>query len=318
MRRAGGGLPESELSGAAAYAPHLPVTPLRESMSLAAMLGLSSVFIKDETARWGLNAFKITGASYAIACVAADARALVCASAGNHGRAVARAARDRGIPCRVFLPADALDSRVGDIRAEGADAVRIDGSYEDALGCATRDAAVTGATLISDTSPPGDPRVPALILRGYTRIFSEASVQWSTPPDLIVLQGGVGGLVGAGAAWIRTRLPDATLIAAEPEGAACLLASARAGRRVALSATTPTTMVCLRCAEPSEAAWPFIAAGVDGFITVTDAQAALAAQALDREGISSGPSGACGLAALTALAPCFPSRRALVVVTEGH
>ena len=245
------------------------------------------------------------------------AAAMVTASAGNHGRAVARVARERGLPCRVFLPADALSARVAAIRAEGADVMQIAGSYEDAVAQAAAYASEAGALLVSDTSPPGDPQIPSLIMRGYTRIFSEAAAAWSTPPDLVVIQGGVGGLVGAAAAWIRTRLPDATLIAAEPEGSACLLASARAGRPVALAETAPTSMVCLRCAAPSAAAWPFIASGVDAFVTVTDDEARDALDALARQGIPAGASGACGLAGLTAVAPAFPNATALIVVTEN-
>ena len=286
--------------------------------ALAAELGLARLLIKDETARWGLNAFKITGAGYAMAAWHGPRPgAVVTASAGNHGRAVARAARDRGLPCRVFLPADALPARVQAIRDEGADVVQIDGTYEEAVARAGEDAAVTGALLVSDTTPPGDPEIPALIVRGYTRIFSEAASAWDTPPDLVVIQGGVGGLVGAAAGWMRTRLPEATLIAVEPEGAACLRESARAGHPITLAETTPTSMVCLRCATPNSAAWPFIAAGVDGFVAVSDAEADAAVRALGRVGIAAGASGACGLAGLTAIASEFPERAALIVVTEG-
>lgn len=249
------------------------------------------------------------------------------ASAGNHGRAVARAARDRGIACRVYLPADALPARVDAIRREGAEVIQLAGSYEDAVARAAEDAEGEnaqgenaqdeGALLVSDTTPPGDPAIPALILRGYTKIFSEAAAAWAEPPDLVVIQGGVGGLVGAAAGWLRTRLPGATLLAAEPDGSACLRASALAGHPVPLASTEPTSMVCLRCAAPSAAAWPLIAAGVDGFVTVSDAEAAAAVHALADIGIAAGASGACGLAALIAAAPEFPRASALIVVTEA-
>ena len=286
-------------------------------------MGLGRLLIKDETARWGLNAFKITGAAYAIARAlsahpeGSRHHTIVTASAGNHGRAVAHAARLRGITCRVYLPADALRARVSAIAGEGATVVQIDGSYEDAVARACEDAATSGAMLVSDTAPPGPIEVPSLILRGYTRIFSEAAASWTDPPDTVVVQGGVGGLVGAAAGWLRTRLPGATLIAVEPEGSACLLASARAGHPVTLQRTEPTSMVCLRCAAPSEAAWPYIAAGVDGFVTVTDEEAAAAVRALEEVGIHAGASGACGLAGVTAIAEQLQGRKVLIVVTEG-
>lgn len=328
MRADRAGLPEADLRDAASFAPDKPSTPLGDAPALARALGLSRLLIKDETHRWDLNAFKITGAGYALARIAGseDPRhrwrgssgpAIVTASAGNHGRAVARAARERGLPCRVFLPSDALPQRVAAIRGEGADVVTVNGTYEEAVARAADDAAATGALLVSDTAPPGDPEIPALIVRGYTRIFSEAEAAWPAPPDLVVVQGGVGGLVGAAAGWFRTRLPGVTLIAAEPEGAACLRESARAGAPITLPRTEPTSMVCLRCATPNTAAWPLIAAGVDGFVTVTDAEAAAAVRALAAIGIDAGASGACGLAGLTAIASEFPTAAALIIVTEG-
>ena len=311
------GLPDADLRDAAAFSAHRGATPLVEASALAATLGLSRLLIKNETARWGLNAFKITGAAYALARTTTQPHAIVTASAGNHGRAVAHAARESRVPCRVFLPPDALAVRVAAIRAEEADVVIVDGSYEDAVAAAAAESERTGALLVSDTSPPGPPDIPSLIMRGYTRIFSEAAAVWDAPPDVVLIQGGVGGLLGAAAAWLRTRLPDATLIAAEPEGAACLRESARAGRPITLSSTAPTSMVCLRCAAPSVAAWPFIAAGVDAFVGVSDDEAAAAVAMLSTMGIAAGASGACGLAALTAVAEQLRGRGALIVVTEG-
>ena len=328
LRRAGHRLPPGDLADVVAFAADRPATPLHDAPALAARLGLARLLVKNESARWGLNAFKIAGVSYALArwLASPPGRArpvtrLVCGSAGNHGRAVARAARERGFACRVFLPSDALASRVEAIRAEGAEAVSVTGSYEDALGAARADASDPGALLISDTShrADADPAldIPSLIMRGYTCVFAEAAAAWPEPPDVIVVQGGVGGLVGAAAGWMGANLPSARLIAAEPHGSACLMASALAGGRTVLPATSPTAMVCLRCAEPSGASWPHVAAGVDAFVTITDDEAVSAVAALAGAGIASGASGACGLAALTAIAPAFAGRSALIVVTEG-
>src|SRR5688500_16758515 len=126
------GISREELEAVAAFAPHLPPTPLHDARALARALGLSQLLIKDETHRRGLNAFKITGVSYALdqrrggVGLSRGDMTIVCASAGNHGRAVARAARDRGRPCRVYLPADALAARVEAIRGEGAHIVQFD------------------------------------------------------------------------------------------------------------------------------------------------------------------------------------------------
>lgn len=314
----------AELEAVAAFAADRPVTPLHDAPALAAGLGLSGLLIKDESSRWGLNAFKITGVGYALDVMGGRPSRLVCASAGNHGRAVARVARERGVPCRVHLPDDALAWRVAAIRGEGAEIVS-GGRYEDAVARAAADARDRDATLVSDTAlfeePAGGgdgvPQIPDLIVRGYTRLFSEAAAVWSAPPDVIVVQGGVGGLVGAAAGWLATMLPSARLVAAEPHGAACLMASARAGGPIRLPSTEPTSMVCLRCAQPNAASWPYVASGVDTFVTVSDGEADDAVAALAGAGIQSGAAGACGLAALTAIAPEIAGSRAMVIVTEG-
>ena len=163
--------------------PTLRATPLHTLPSLARDLGLGSVWIKDETGRFGINAFKIVGVRYAAHRLgdARLARGLICATAGNHGRAVARVARDKGVPCTVFVPAARPDahatelhtrsSRVGAMRADGAQVVEVNGSYEDAVARAAEHGAVTGGTVLSDTSWPGYEEIPRWIMAGYTQVF---------------------------------------------------------------------------------------------------------------------------------------------------
>jgi diaminopropionate ammonia-lyase len=328
--------------------PELAPTPLREMPGLAASIGIGALLVKDETSRFGLNAFKTVGVRFALHRLgaAAVARGVVCATAGNHGRAVARAARDLGVPCTVFVPAASFDmspaesrtrtARVNAMRDDGAAVVEVTGTYEEAVRRASAHGVDTGATVVSDTAWPGYDEIPRSIMAGYTRIVSEATAQWRRPPDVVLVQGGVGGLVCAVASWfawhLRGRRPF--LIACEPEGAACLLASADAGRIVRLD-STQTMMAGLRCAEPSPAAWPAIRDGIDAFVAIPDsiaahAMAALASGTHGDPAILSGPSGACGVGALMALAndPALEpvrqacglnrSTRAMAVVTEGE
>ena len=322
-------------------------SPLRSLPDLAAGLGIGQVQAKDETGRFGLNAFKIVGVQFAAHKLGAAAtrRGLVCATAGNHGRAVAHVARELGVPCTVFVPAPASlqaaehrtrSARLAAMRADGAHVVEIDGTYEQAVERAADHGQTTGATILSDTSWDGYEEIPRGIMAGYTRVFQEASAQWESPPDIVLVQAGVGGLVCAAASWLAwtwgARRPY--LIACEPDGAACLLESARAGDRTLLPGPLATVMAGLRCAEPSPAAWPTIADGVDAFLTVSDEQAldALAALNTSEDGrtrIEAGPSGACGVAALVALttspelvhvrhaARLDRSSGALIIVTEG-
>ena len=327
--------------------PELPPTPLTSLRAAARDFGLAAVDAKDETHRFGVNAFKILGVRYAVHRLGDDAArlGLVCATTGNHGRAVARVARQKNVPCTVFVPvartSDVVErqtraSRVAAMRDDDARVVEVDGTYEEAVRRAAAFGSDAGATVVSDTSWDGYQQIPRWIMAGYTQLFEQAFSLWDSPPGLVIVQGGVGGLVCAAASWFAWRFGAERpfLVAAEPEHAACLLASARAGGPVTIDSTLDTIMAGLRCAEPSPAAWPAIAAGIDAFVTVPDAGAveamALLRSSDKRERIEAGPSGACGLAALQglALSPALAalrsvarmtsSTRALVVVTEGE
>ncbi len=324
--------------------PELPPTPSRSLSRLAASLGIASVDAKDESHRFGLTSFKIMGVRYAVHRFGSHrvARGLVCATAGNHGRAVARVAREKGVSCTVFVPAaralTEIDratraSRIAGMTQDGAAVIEVDGSYEEAVRRASAHGEQTGATILSDTSWPEYEEIPRWIMAGYTQIFEEAYGQWDRVPDVVLVQGGVGGLLCAAASWFAWRFGAARpfLIACEPENAACLLESARAGGLVSLDGDLATIMAGLRCARPSPAAWPAIAAGVDAFVSVADERAidAMAHLHQERPPVAAGPSGACGVAALTALchddaleavrSACRMGRstRALVVLTEA-
>lgn len=346
--------------------PELSPTPLRQLRPLAHKLGLGAIYAKDETHRFGVDAFKIIGARYAVHRLGSEvaARGVVCATAGNHGRAVARVAHQKRVPCTIFVPAprssDPLETstrkaRVEAMRADGADVIDVDGTYEEAVRQATAFGRLTGATIVSDTLLPIDARpegrayertdarsegraheqIPYWIMLGYTQILEEASSQWDSPPTVVIVQGGVGGLVCAAASWFAHRFGERRpyFMAAEPENAACLMMSAQAGHAVTIDSSLDTIMAGLRCAAPSAAAWPTIASGVDAFVTVPDSAAIeamhLMSEAPVDERIEAGPSGACGVAALMQItrAPEFAqlrsaagldrSTRALVIVTEG-
>ncbi len=203
------------------------------------------------------------------------------------------------------------------MRADGATVVETRGSYEEAVALAAAHGDDTGATVVSDTAWPGYERIPRLIMGGYTRLFDEAALTWSAPPDVVLVQGGVGGLVCAAANWFAHRFGPARpfLIACEPDNAACLLESARAGHPVNLigerveasqGTALQTIMAGLRCAEPSPAAWPSIQAGIDAFMSVSDQRAldaidVLRSRQFTDAPIAAGPSGACSVAALIAL-----------------
>ncbi|MGE5243808.1 MAG: pyridoxal-phosphate dependent enzyme [Betaproteobacteria bacterium] len=316
--------------------PELTPTPLVRLPALAASVGLGDILVKDESSRFGLNAFKIVGVAYAVDRLLRDrtVETLVCATEGNHGRAVARIARVRGLHAIVYIRETAEPARVQAIRQEGADVVPIAGTYDDAVRRMAADASsMKRSVIVSDTSWDGYEAVPRAIMAGYTWIMTEASRQWGPePPHIVVVQAGVGGLAGAVASWLlatydASRRPR--LFCAEPETAACVRASLAAGRPVAL-APGETIMAGLRCGEMSPVAFAPLAAAVRECITVgdDDVRAAMQRLASPMEGdtaVYAGPSGACGLAALLKWAGgparpeagAAPGSRALVIVTEG-
>ena len=315
-----------------------PVTPLRELPGRAAELGLGALYVKDETSRQGLPAFKIAGAQYAIARLMENPRpptVLACATAGNHGQAVARAGREHGLEVQVYVPIGTLPAAVEAIRAEGAHVVVTSWDYDQTVRIMASDAAESGWTVVSDTGWSGYEEIPRAIMAGYTRILDEAAAEWPVTPDAIVVQAGVGSLAGAVAGWLQaTPACRARLAIAEPVGSACVLASLRAGHRVTLSDCAPTEMAGLRCAAVSPVAWPPLQAVARAAVAVPDTAVAAARSRLthptDRDpSIPAGPSGACGLAAVDAIMrrpeleevratlALGPGSRVLIVVTEG-
>jgi diaminopropionate ammonia-lyase len=323
--------------------PDLRPTPTRELPALARHLGIGRLMAKDETGRFGLNAFKLLGARFAIETLLQEGKVrrgatLVCASEGNHGRAVARAARDAGCACRVYMAHDAAPSRVAAIAGEGAEVITVDGSYDDAVRIMRDEADAQGWTIISDTAWPGYERIPRLIMLGYTHMLDEVAQAplYGAPFDFIFVQGGVGGLLCAMASWCAFHRRDSPprVIAVEPTSAACLQASARAGRPVAVTGPLATTMAGLRNREVSPPAFEALLPNVDAFLSIDDVWAHEAmrtfARPLDGDpAINAGASGSAALGGLLALCrePSLAAARsqlglnrdsrALILVSEG-
>jgi diaminopropionate ammonia-lyase len=285
--------------------PELAPTPATSLDRVASGLGLGGLVVKDETARFGLNAFKLLGARFAIETLLSggelhSGQTVACASEGNHGRAVARAAREAGCNCRVYMARDAAAPRADAIAGEGAEVVRVDGSYDDAVRILQEDAAVNGWMIISDTAWPGYERIPHLIMLGYTRLLDEVQDRGIDFTHLFV-QGGVGGLLCAMASWCAFHHPDRKVIGVEPTEAACLQASARAGRPVAVEGPLRTTLAGLRNREVSPPAFASLLPNVDAFMAIDDQWAFEAMRVLKTSGVRAGASGAAALGGLLAL-----------------
>jgi diaminopropionate ammonia-lyase len=318
--------------GLPGYAP----TPLVDLPALAHELGVAHVVAKDESTRLGLPAFKGLGASWAIHRALRDRTdrtpvTIVTATDGNHGRAVARFARELGHRAHVLVPDGVHPAAVRAIRDEGAAVTHVPSSYDDALDVAAREAERSGGLLVQDTAWDGYTEVPTWIVDGYSTLFAEIDDQLrdrGRTPDLVVVPTGVGSLLQAALTHYRSdpARHSTAVVSVEPVDAACVRASVAAGRPVTVD-TGRTVLAGLNCGTVSTLAWPFIAPGLDAAVTVGDASAVAAAHDLAALGVPAGPCGGAALAALRAVEAGSDHRRAVpglsptatvvLLVTEG-
>jgi diaminopropionate ammonia-lyase family len=330
-------------------------TPLRALPGLAARLGLGELHLKDESCRSPLGSFKALGAPAALVRLAVDrlqdadpqlvlqghyAGALrgwvvISATDGNHGRALAAAARSAGCRCVIVLHAHVGREREDAIAALGAEIVRVPGDYDASVREAQRLAAQHGWQVVSDTSYEGYEQVPRDVMQGYARIAIEAMEQAGErrPPFThVVLQGGVGGFAAAivSAFWQADAAQRPAFIVVEPVQADCLAQSALAARPAPASGSVDSVMAGLACGETSPLAWRFLQPGVEAFVTVEDEVAVQAMRILAQGSkedppVLAGESGAAGVAALLSLAGTPEAQalgldrdaRVLAINTEG-
>jgi len=334
-------------------------TPLRALPGLAQRLSIGALWMKDESLRSPLGSFKALGAPIALLRLvlrrwpAEGLRAqallagrhadllkdfvVISATDGNHGRALAAAARSMGCRCVIVLHAHVSAEREAPIAALGAEIVRIGGNYDASVQESARLAEANGWQVVSDTSYEGYEDIPRDVMQGYGIIADElletAPMGGPCPYTHVVLQGGVGGLAAGVVShfWERYGAARPSFIVVEPEQADCLLQSARRGRASRAMGSVDSVMAGLACGEASPLAWRFLQPSIDAFMTVSDTDAvnAMRALATGEAGdvpVVSGESGAAGLAALTVLAAdpeakqqagLDASSRVLLLNTEG-
>ena len=273
------------------YAP----TPLHDLDRLAAALGLAAVHYKDEGERFGIGSFKALGGAYGVIRVLSDrlgiptaeiragrggervrAFTVTCATDGNHGLAVAWGARMAGCRCRIWLPARVPAAWEEAIRALGAEVVRVEAGYDEAVQICAEESLKQGWQVVSDTSWEGYLQVPRLVMAGYTLIVREVLEALEEPPTHLFVQAGVGGLAAALAARLWMELGEARprLVIVESEHAACLVASARRGRPTPVRVRHETVMGGLSCGAPSVIAWEILRRSASHFLSVPDAPVA--------------------------------------------
>jgi diaminopropionate ammonia-lyase len=335
--------------------PGYSPTPLLELEELGGELGLERLWIKDESSRLGLPAFKILGASWAAHQMLGrrlgptnggqplthDALAellaehppctFVAATDGNHGRAVARAAKLYGCSAHILVPAGTASARIAAIEGEGATVEQWEGSYDDAVAAA-QERADANTLVLPDTATSSGEIVPRWVAEGYSTILREIDAELEErgeeDPDLIFVQIGVGALASAVVDKYRSgdNAEHRWIVGVEPLTAACVLETAAAGKIVAVPGPHPSVMAGLNAGIPSLTALPTLLGGIDAFCAISDEAAWEAVRVLARYGIPAGETGAAGLAGLVSVMREFPglcggaigrSRRALIILTEG-
>ncbi|MEX0317333.1 MAG: diaminopropionate ammonia-lyase [Ruegeria sp.] len=307
-------------------------TPLVSLPGLAQEIGVGAIHYKHEGPRFGLGSFKALGGAYAALrmlqrelarqtgedVTLADIRAgkhreacgaitLVSATDGNHGRSLAWGCQRFGAPCRIYIHAEVSEGRAAVMRALGAEVIRIDGDYDASVALARDEADANGWFVVSDTSWPGYSEPPRDVMAGYGVMTREACEALQEAPTHVLLQSGVGGLAASVAALLRQYWGEQAprVIVVEPELAACLFESARAGAPKAVQIEEETVMAGLSCGEPSGMAWEILAEETSDFVTIPDDIVAPAMRLLARPGfgdpvVEAGESGVAGLAALIA------------------
>ena len=265
-------------------------TPLVRLDGLAQRLGVKAVFVKDESKRFGLNAFKALGGLYSLFCLICrelgiDAQTatfedlkkpgllekirtmtFVTTTDGNHGRGVAWAAHQLGCEAHVYMPVGSSPARAEAIRAFGAECVITEAGYDDTVRMTAGLAAEHGWFLVQDTSWPGYSDVPTWIVQGYTTMAEEAAAQLEAAgfaaPTHVFVQAGVGAMAGGVTGYLAARYDGRRpkFITVEPENMACIYRSAQVNDgepHVAID-TGDTIMAGLNCGEPCTIAWPVL------------------------------------------------------------
>jgi diaminopropionate ammonia-lyase len=231
-------------------------------------------------------------------------------------------ARLLGYAAHILVPADMAPARIDAIASEGATVSVVHGTYDDAVARSAAEASATHL-VISDTSWPGHEEIPHWVIDGYSTILWEIDDALAdageSAPDLVLAQMGVGAFASAVTRHYR-RPGLATpprIVGVEPDTAACVLASLRAGALAEVPGPHPSIMAGLNCGLPSLIAWPALRDGLDAAVAIPDDAARRAMRDLAAAGVVAGETGAAGLGGLAALltGPGADERRAHLGIT---
>jgi diaminopropionate ammonia-lyase len=304
------------------YAP----TPLRSLSGLALHWGVGGLWVKDESPRFGLNAFKVLGASYAVGKILAGRLGrsldelpfpalqkpqvrsqlggvvLAATTDGNHGRGVAWTASQLGLPATIFMPKGTVATRLENIRKLGQSAEVTAMNYDDTVRWVASQARDKGWEIVQDTAWDGYVDVPRWIMQGYSTVARETVEQLAgARPTHVFLQAGVGAFAAVMAALLLDAFgadpPRIVVLEAMP--AECFYESVRLGRKTAVGGELDTIMAGLACGEPNPLAWDILKDAGFAFLAAPNEAAAHGMRVLGNalpgdEKIVAGESGAVG------------------------
>ena len=283
--------------------PQYSVTPLQKLSALASYLGVKGIYCKDESYRFGLNAFKVLGGSYAMGRYIAKElgrdisqlpynvlssdklieefgqATFFSATDGNHGRGVAWAAKRLGQKAVVRMPKGTTKTRFDNIAKEGAEVTIEEVNYDDCVRMAAAEAAKTEhGIIVQDTAWAGYEEIPSWIMQGYGTLVLEADKQLKENgvdrPTHVFVQAGVGSLAGAVVGYFAHKYKEnpPVMVVCEASAADCLYRSAvqADGNLVNVTGDLQTIMAGLACGEGNTIGWDILKNHVTVFASCPD------------------------------------------------
>ena len=319
--------------------PQYSVTPLADLDGMAKRLGLGGLYVKDESYRFGLNAFKVLGGSFAMARYIAEETGrdvadcdfdyltsdqlekdfghatFFTATDGNHGRGVAWAAHRLHQNAVVHMPKGSTKTRFDNIAKEGAKVTIEELNYDDCVRLAAKEADETErGVIVQDTAWDGYTKIPSWIMQGYGTMANEAADQLRqlevNRPTHVFVQAGVGSLASAMVGFFTNLFPSnpPKFVIMEAGAADCLYQGAVAadGDPRIVGGDLKTIMAGLACGEPNTIGWDILRNHADAFVSCPDWVSAkgmrmLAAPVKGDPAVTSGESGAVGMGVISTI-----------------
>ena len=260
----------SSISNWKNYSP----TPLIELNKLSKELDLNKIFYKDESKRFDLKSFKALGGAYAVEKITKGNKDIVVATAtaGNHGRSVAWGAQRLGLKCKIFISEHVSDARGQAMANLGADVIKVKGNYEKSLVECIKQSTKNSWQIVQDVAWKDYMLVPKYTMAGYTVMMKEIVDQIKDIKIThIISQAGVGGMAGAMVAGIARYLENVPeTIVVEPDSAACVMESIKAGKIEKIDIKRESLMGGMSCGEVSLVPWEILKNSIKFCISLPD------------------------------------------------